>query len=667
MASCHDDCLSGGAPKRRRAGWRRRRAGDVFPADGLSIALAGNPNVGKSTLFNVLTGGSADTANYPGTTVGVTTGTLQREGVRARVMDLPGAYALSGSTINDQALGRRHLLDAAPDRVVVVADASNLERNLYLVLSVLDLELPTVVALNLVDQATRNGLVIDDVGLARSLGVPVVSTIASRGIGVPQLVGAILGDGETPRSPRYGREVENAVKTVSAASPPGSSRADALLLLEGDPDTGARYPDASRVAVAEAARLGDEGGLPRVVAERHRTASRLAAAAQHARGEPPQDRIWNFATHPVFGPLLLAAMLGGLVAFLFFVGNGLATLLTNLWTAVVSPVIRAPIHALFGTGAVAKTLLWGFDAGIVAALSVGIPFVLTVYFLLALLEDSGYLNAAAFIADRWMTRLGLHGRAVVPLFAGFGCSVPAVIGTRVLSSRRERTIASMLITLIPCSARTAVIAGAVARFVGWGPALGVFAVDLLIVAITGRGLNALLPGKPAGLAMEVFPFRRPVLRHVWSKTWHRFRAFVFVATPIVIVGSLILGALYESGLVWELTRPMSPVIVGLLRLPPVAGLALIFAVLRKELALQLLVTLAIVRYGSNASNLLHFMNGPQIVTYALVNTIYVPCIATIAVLRAELGTRRMLAISATSISIALLVGGIAARVLPVVM
>lgn len=667
--SCH-----GGAPacpaldsSRGRADTRRTpRDGSAEPRD-LSVALVGNPNVGKSTLFNALTGGTVETANYPGTTIEVTAATITVGETRLRILDLPGAYGLSGATIADQALGRRHLLDDAPDRIVVVVDATNLARNLYLVLQALDLGLPTVVALNLMDAAAREGLHTDVPRLAHDLRVPVVATIASRGAGTRQLLEEVLARKPEVCAPRYDRRIEDAVEALQAALPPEATRADALLLLESDDETAAKFPEGASSAARETASLGDEEGMPLVVADRHRKAAGLAAGAQRARGELPPDPFWRLATHKVGGGLLLAAMLAGLVAFLFIVGNALATGLTNLWSALVSPVIGGLVHALFGTGALAKTLLWGFDSGIIAALSVGIPFVFTVYFMLAVLEDSGYLNAAAFIADRWMSSVGLHGRAVIPLFAGFGCSVPAIISTRVLANRRDRTVASMMISLIPCSARTAVIAGAVARFVGWEAAIGIFAVDLVLVAATGRALNLLLPGKSSGLVMEVFPFRRPILRHVWRKTWHRFRTFVVVATPIVVIGSLVLGALYESGWMWTLTRPMSPIVVDWLRLPPVAGLALIFALLRKELALQLLVTLAIVRYGTHASNLLEFMTAPQIVTYALVNTIFVPCIATVAVLRAELGTKRMLAISAGSIAIALLFGGIAARVLPAMM
>jgi ferrous iron transport protein B len=549
--------------------------------------------------------------------------------------------------------------------VVVLADASNLARNLYLVLQILDLGVPTVLALNLMDAAARSGLVTNVQRLAQELGIPVVPTIASRAVGTQRLMSTAVDCPARPATPHYGREIEAAVRAVQRALPAcAAPRSEALLLLEGDQLTAQSYPAAAAVAEARASALGDEGEVPRVVAERHRLAGRLAASTQYARHSPPSDRAWKVTTHPVLGLAVLAGVLGGMVSFLFLVGNALANAFSTAWLALVSPLIQAPIHALFGYGAFARTLLWGFDAGIQAALSVGVPYVLTFYFLLALLEDSGYLNAAAFLADRTMNRLGLHGRAVIPLVAGFGCSVPAIIGTRVLSSRRERTIASLLITMVPCSARTAVIAGAVARYVGWGPAVALFAVDLLLAGAAGRGLNALLPGKPSGLVLEVFPFRPPVLRHVARKTWQRFRGFIVMATPIMIAGSLVLGALYETDFIWKLTGPFSPIVQGWLLLPPVAGLALVFGVLRKELSLQLLVTLAVVRYGRGAANLTHFLTGPQIMTYALVNTVYVPCVATIAAMRAELGIRRTAFVSALSLGIALLAGGTLARVLP---
>jgi ferrous iron transport protein B len=351
-------------------------------------------------------------------------------------------------------------------------------------------------------------------------------------------------------------------------------------------------------------------------------------------------------------------------AFLFFVGGWLSRLLTSLWGATASPVLASAVHSLFGYGALAGTLLWGLDGGILAALAVGIPYILTFYFVLALLEDSGYMNAAAFLADRVMHLFGLHGRAVIPLMAAAGCNVPAIMGTRVLSTKRERTIACTLVVLVPCSARTAVILGSVSLFVGWQWALFVFGVLGLVGLVAGVLLNRILPGEPEGLVMEMFPFRRPSLRLVAVKTWKRFGTFLWAAAPIMLIGSFALGALYETGLIWHLEWPLHPVVVGWLGLPAVAGLTLLLGVLRKELALQMLVVFAVARYGSRAYNLRTFMTPHQIVVYALVASILVPCVATIAMLGHELGWRRAATISAGTVATALVIGGAISHLLP---
>jgi len=308
-------------------------------------------------------------------------------------------------------------------------------------------------------------------------------------------------------------------------------------------------------------------------------------------------------------------------------------------------------------------VLWAADAGINALLSIGIPYVLTFYILLAILEDTGYLNAAAVLLDRSLGRFGLTGRAAIPLVAGAGCNVPAIIGLRTLRTERERLIAGTLITLVPCSARTAVIFGAVAALAGPAWAIGLYVIVALVIGGAGWGLNRLLPGGRPMLLLEVFPFRVPTARTVLRKTWFRVREFVVHAAPIVLAGSLFLGALYETGLIRLAVRPLAPIVEGWLGLPAVAGLTLVFAVLRKELALQLLLALALVEYGRGATSLLAFMSPQQIFTYALVNTIYIPCVATIAILGKTLGWRRAGLISAGTITLAVLVGGVATRAL----
>jgi ferrous iron transport protein B len=650
----------------------------------LTVALAGNPNVGKSSIFNRLTGMGVETANYPGKTVEVQLAETRYGDRTIGIVDLPGTYALGGIS-EDQWVARQALLDSRPDAVVLVLDATNLARNLYLGLQILDLGLPLIVALNVVDQAKVRGIHVESERLAEFLGSPVVPTIATRGTGLDSLMARVM-DRVTrpallPPRVRYSVDVEAAIGKLerglaSLEDRPHalSPRAVAILLLEGDPEVGAwlasldgaedllHLCDEIRAILRD---LRGEDSALLLARERHGLAGLIAAEVERREARRPltADRLWRLTTTPLTGLPLLCLVLAGIFSFLFYVGDWLSAGFSSLWTAVASPVIRWPFVTLLGDGLLSRTLLWGFDAGINAALAVGIPYVLTFYILLALLEDSGYLNAVAFLTDQIMHKMGLHGRAAIPLVAGAGCNVPAIMGTRVLGSMRERIIASTLIVLTPCSARTAVILGAVSLTAGWKAALAIYAATFALALATGIGMHHMLPGRGTGLVMEMFPFRRPGARAILKKTWYRVYHFVVMATPIILGGSIVLGGLYETGLLWSLARPLRPVMEGWLGIPAVAGLTLIVAVLRKELALQLLITLAMVQYGPQASNLLSFMRPDQIIVYALVNTIYIPCVATIAILARELGWRRAILISSFTVILALLAGGAARGIL----
>jgi ferrous iron transport protein B len=640
--------------------------------------------VGKSSVFNWLTGMGVVTANYPGKTVEVNLATTRFKDHEIGIMDLPGTYAM-GSTSEDQWVARRALLDGTPDAVLVVVDATRLERNLYLPLELLDLGFPVVLALNLVDEAWRDGLRIDHSRLSRLLGVPVVPTVAVRGQGLDRLIEVGLKEAQSASlrlsSPRYGRDVEEAIARVGerlvkeGVGLPWNLpvRATAILLLEEDQETldwARSLPDGAKIleTVTEAAAAieasHDEPAPMRIARERHGLAGEIASKVKTRVRAPSrgQDRFWRLTTAPATGFPVLAAVLVGLFATLFYVGDLLSTLLSALWQIFVSPLIRAGVHAVLGETIASRSVLWGVDAGILAALTVGIPYVLVFYLMLSVLEDTGYLNSVAFLTDPFMHRLGLHGRAMIPLVAGAGCNVPAIMGTRVLATMRERILASTLVCLVPCSARTAVIAGAVSKYVGWQAAVGIYVITAVLGFGAGAGMNRMLPGRATGLVMEMFPFRAPCLRTMLARTWQRFKGFVWVATPVVLLGSFVLGAIYETGLVWLFAAPLAPIVEGWLGLPAVAGLTLIFAVLRKELALQLLLTLAIARYGSSTADLAQFMDRGQIFTYALVNTLYIPCVATVAVLAKELGWRRALGISGFTILLALAAGGIAHRI-----
>ncbi len=319
------------------------------------------------------------------------------------------------------------------------------------------------------------------------------------------------------------------------------------------------------------------------------------------------------------------------------------------------------VTAVVPIPALAATILWAIDGGLLAMLSVGIPFVLSFYLILAALEDSGYLASAAVLSDRMFNALGLPGRAAIPILAATGCNVPAIYGTRVLDSRRERLLASFLITLTPCSARTAVVIAALVPFVGPAAALAAFVVVALIALTAGLASNALVPGRQPALVLELPRLRLPIARQVGAKAWFRFRSFVTTATPVMLAGSLVLGGLYETGAIGPLSEATAPLFSGLLGLPPVAGVALILAFLRKELALQLLLVLAIAEYGAGAASLGAFMNSGQLFVFAVVTAVSIPCVATVATLADEFGWRGAFTVSAATLGVALAAGGILAR------
>jgi ferrous iron transport protein B len=347
-------------------------------------------------------------------------------------------------------------------------------------------------------------------------------------------------------------------------------------------------------------------------------------------------------------------------------GTVLSNALGTAWAAFVSPPLQALVDGLVPVPEVASSLLWAVDSGLLAMLSVGIPFVLSFYLAIAVLEDSGYLASAAVLSDRVFNAFGLPGRAAIPMLAATGCNVPAIYGTRVLDTRRERLLAAFLIVLTPCSARSAVVIAALAPFVGVPAAIAAFGVVALVGIVAGVSANAIMPGRQSPLVLELPPLRMPIARQVLVKAWYRFRAFVTTAAPVMLVASLVLGLLYETGAIEPLQDATEPLMSGVLGLPPVAGIALVLAFLRKELALQLLVMLAIAEYGATAASLGSFMSHGQLFVYAVVTAVSIPCAATLATLVDEFGWRPALGICAATLGLALAVGAVLARLLGVV-
>lgn len=643
------------------------------------IALAGNPNVGKSTLFNSLTGLGVHTANYSGKTVELNCGVLRSKDKKIGIVDLPGIYYL-GTDSDDLKIASKAIFEIPFDVIVYIVDTTNLARNLYLLLQLIELGLPLIAALNFTDSAEKKGVFTDTELLSKRLGIPVVPISAMRGDGIPELVEQIekTKNVNSERIHKFSFELEENLNKIEATLKANEEEWEyyprknkiAPLLMEGNLYCRSLLKskpihesvETAVTTIREKYKTEEPESI--IIKERYGLAGELASAAQTSKNKKASfsEKLWSYTTYPLTGIPILLAVSFTIIYILFKGGALLADFLDGCWKLAAEPYITALISAIFGNSIWGKVFNWGFNDGLIAAITVGIPYVLIFYFILSFLEDTGYLNAAAFLVDKAMHTIGLHSKAFMPLAAAIGCSVPAVIGTRILNSKREKIIAITLIVIIACSARTAVIFGAVSKYIGLWWAISIIMINVAVVIGAGLLMNIFTKGEQEGQVLEIFPMRRPNAWNVLKKTWIRFADFLWIATPIVIAGSMVIGWLYETGNIWALTKPLKPIVEDWLGLPPFAGIALFFAVLRKELALQFLLTLASAQTG-HENALTSFMTQAQIYVFTLFNTLYMPCIATIAVIIREIGWRWCIAILATTLSFTILLSGIASKLI----
>ncbi|MCL7415721.1 MAG: ferrous iron transport protein B [ANME-2 cluster archaeon] len=636
----------------------------------MTIALVGNPNVGKSAFFSRLTGVGVEVSNYPGTTVEIIKGVLKHEGESINIVDLPGIYSLSTAT-EDERAAMRFLIREHPDVIINIIDATRLARNLNLTLQLLEIDIPMVVALNQVDAAEQMGIRIDVKALEEELGVPVIPTIAIRGKGIdttlhkaievvrPQPVDLHFGRyrRRQRRGVRYDDHVELAIENMQEHLP-DISRGMCIRALEGDRDFiegTCDYPDTVMEAASIPPLLEEAHGQPikdSITKDRYGEAGAIEQSAQKKHHVPRKfiDRIDGVLTSSRWGLSIFAVMMLAMFYIVFNVGGYLETLIIDIFeTYLIIPVSSAlsGVHPL-----AASAIIFGL-LGVEAGFAIVIPFIGTFYIFLALMEDSGYLPRAAFLLDRYMHRLGLHGRAIIPLLLGYGCNVPAIMAARTLNTRRERVITIAMTALTPCSARTVIIMGLVGVFVGFWAAMSIYLIELVIILLTGWMLGKGLPGEQMGFIMEMPPMRYPDVQVIAKKTWLRMKGFVYVAFPILIVGSSFLGIVDTLGLLDAFEEISKPIFVVFLGLPAYAATAFIFGILRKEMALEILAVLA------GTAVFIDVMTPLQIYIFALVATIYIPCAATIAVIGKELGWRDMVLISGFTIVLSIVVGGVA--------
>lgn len=631
----------------------------------MRFALIGQPNCGKSTLFNQVAGYKAETGNFSGTTVAFTETKVRVVGQVVSLVDLPGTYTLAGTNPAEREVFK-YLASHSVDVIINVIDATHLAHGLELTLELLELGRPLVVALNMVDDARRMGIKIDGPKLSQMLKVPVLPLVASRGQGVRSLFVAALeaaraGGNGCLRLP-FSADIEVVVRELAQAM--GASQqllpneAVAIKLLEGDSHLLEQFSESKPELFQRLERLQQRiekgrGSKPYWVisSERHMRAAQIAqeVVAQGERKVLLRDHLDDLFLHPVLGYLALIAILFVFFQGVYRVGSLLEGPLLELFVS-----LDQTLQSFFVEGTFLAVILSGLVQGVSGGVAIVLPYLLPFLFGLGLLEDIGYLPRVAFLMDALMHRLGLHGKAIVPFILGYGCNVPAIMSTRIMEDRRDRYLAAALATLVPCAARLSVVFGLVAYYLGPNLALAIYLFNLVVIAFTARILSRLMPEDTPGLILEMPVYRLPTWRTISSKAWFRVREFVVEAWPILIFGSMVLAFLnyFELARYFNLlVRPLS----WMLGLPEEVGVPLIFGILRKELSLVML------SQALGSFNLAAVMSSVQMVTFSVFVVFYIPCLATLVVIRRELGMRPMLSIAGLTVVIATL-AALAARV-----
>jgi ferrous iron transport protein B len=625
----------------------------------IKVAIIGNPTVGKSSLFSRLTGIGVIISNYPGTTVEVAHGRVTHDGMTIDLSDLPGVYSLDTASAEERTV-LDFLSDEKPDVILNVIDSTRLERNLYLTLEVLELGLPVVVALNMVEEAHALGMDVDAEKLSQILGVQVVPTFIHRGAGLEELTHALFHPRTVrPRLTRYDRHVETFIRQLMGMKL-GMRRYEAVRLLSNTADL-AKYTEgvrtASEIMRREIEQTHNEPIAEILAGNRYGEAGLISKSVMRRRPTSEatlRERIDDLFMNPVSGFVILVLSILSMLLIVFLVGGFLEGIIVNTF----EELIIVPASGALAVNPLVQVVVKYVLIGIQAGLGIVVPYIMMFYLLMSVLENSGYLTRAAFLLDELMHRFRLHGRAMIPLILGFGCSVPAIMSTKALQTKRERIVTSAMVCMVPCSARSIVIMGLVASFVSIWAALSIYLLMIAITIIIGYVLGRTVKGEETGFVMEMVPLRVPRIKDILDKTWMQMREFVYVAFPLLIVGSALLGVLQYAGILSVVNDLLAPITTGILGLPPYTATALLFGVLRKEMALETLAVLA----GTAQFNLV--FTPLQMYVFAVFTTIYMPCIATVTMLSRVVGLKDSFFITGLTFILALVISGLIANLVP---
>ena len=688
--------------------------------DTINIALAGNPNVGKSVIFNQLTGLSQTIGNWPGKTVERMEGRLEFLGYHFNIVDLPGIYSLSTYSL-EEIVSREYIVSKEVDVIINVIDSTNLERNLFFTFQLLKLKVPLILAFNQMDILRKRNIELDFKKLEEIFQLPTLPVVAVHGVGIHQLLEEAIEmvvyrqfhyhydesehDENVHHSRDYyrkdhihdkiesfpplkkefkfpdlshilafGKEVETKIQDLEGKVKELQeyfskfhypSRFLVIKLLEDDEEIKKIFEgneDATKIiSIADEHRKVLENfhgeDIHTIISSEiynniHKIIEKveIVKTKEESKKISFSDKLDHITTHSFWGYIILILVIVGIYAFTFAIGDFIGGFLDEIygdWSEIV--------YERYGEDTLWVKILWnGGVGGLFGAIGGVLVYVIPFFLTIEILQDSGYLPRAAYLMDRIMHEIGVHGKTIIPMILGFGCNVAACAGCRIMETEREKKLSIVLTSLVPCAAVMTVVMGLVGRYLGLFWVLFLFAINFSVILLVGRILNKAMPGQCTELIMEMHEYRMPNYNVIAKQTWFRSKEFVYKALPIIIVLGITLEIMLELRALDPINFILSPVTVFWLGLPIITGVFLIYGILRKELTLVLLVLLA----NSMNLTLLELMTPIQMIVFCLVTMLYIPCFATIIIIGKETNWRYALQISIMEIGTALLIGGL---------
>ncbi len=599
------------------------------------VALVGNPNVGKSVIFNALSGFYVEVSNYPGTTVDVSKAFTEF----GEIIDTPGAYSLGNYT--DDEIVTQNIIKKT-DIIVNVVSALNLERDLVLTQQLIDMDFPVILVVNQMDEARRRGITIDCKKLESLYGLKVIPTVAIHKQGISDIISSIK-DNKICYSENITPYVQNMFRAKSISQP---EKINQIIEIESKD-----YKNREEADIIQT--------------ERRKLISDIIkqVAVQTEVKRSISDFIGDLLLNPIAGILVALGMLYILFQVIgVFVSGEVVDFLFTQIDEKYSPWIESIVKGIIPVDFVNEILVGEFGIltmTVEIVIGVLLPLITTFYLFMAILEDSGYLPRLAVLTDSVLNKIGLNGRAVIPLLLGFGCSAMGTITTRILGSKKERSIAIAILGItIPCAAQQGIIIALIATIGGFKIWALYLAIVFIIMVLAGTVLNKLIPGKSTDLLIDLPPMRMPLLHNTLNKTFFRVVNFLKEAFPVFTIGTAMIAILNIIGFLDWLQNAISPIVVNLLKLPAEFSDVFVMGLIRRDFASIGLLEMV----GLEGST--KMLTDVQILIASLVVTLFVPCVAALIVIYKEKGLKEATLVWAGTFIISIVVGAIVARVLP---